>query len=212
MFWSCATLLCFAIYVCTSPADGRVGVVWMVLECLWVWVLPSAAQPVEMARHFHTFSLIPPAGNLFAVDSEKCHLICNVCACVIARGRRTDLQSPRELPHHLLPWQLNSQEWKRRNEGRQAGEGRGRKLDEKCMFESGGGEDVGERRKRGGHFQLSPFHSRFVCSAGWRIRSLIFVVEGCSRGVHQHKPQGSTGSLEWKRAYFLLSRSCRYTF
>lgn len=27
------------------------------------------------------------------------------------------------LPHHLLPWQLNSQEWKRRNEGRETGKG-----------------------------------------------------------------------------------------
>lgn len=90
-----------------------------------------------------------------------------MCACVIARGRRTDLQSLRELPHHLLPWQLNSQEWKRRNEGRQAGKGgEERKLDEKCMFENGGGEDVGETEETRWTLPAKSLHSRFVCSAG----------------------------------------------
>lgn len=81
------------------------------------------------------------------------------------------------LPHHLLPWQLNSQERKRRNEGRQTGEGGEENwMRNACLRE-------GEERERGNGgnkrctLTAEAHHSGCVCPAGWRTWSVIVVVQ-----------------------------------
>lgn len=49
----------------------------------------SICSPVSLnGQTLSHFSHLPPAGNLFAVISEKFHLICNVCVC--DRERETE--------------------------------------------------------------------------------------------------------------------------
>lgn len=141
-----------------------------------------------------------------------------MCACVIERGRPRELQSLWELPHHLLPWQLNSQEWKRRNEGRQTGKG-GEENWMKNMH-------VWEWGRRG---------RRKIEEMRWTLPApftqILFVLQGeeyeawylLLRGVHAEtwcSPTQTTG-FHWAYsplAYsenlliFLLSWNCRYNF
>lgn len=102
----------------------------------------------------------------------------NIQACESVWEGRRNLWFLGELPHHLLPWQLNSKGRKSRNEERQTDKGGEENWMRNAYW-------VGEERRKGNGgnkrctFTVKSHHSGSVCSAGWRIWNLIFVIEGC---------------------------------
>lgn len=112
-----------------------------------------------------------------------------------------------ELPHHLLPWQLNSKGRKSRNEERQTDKGGEENWMRNAYWE-------GEERMKGNGgnkrctLTAKSHHSGSVCSAGWRIWNLIFVIEGCCCSTVMSTHTNHRVLL----VLCLLSWNCRYLF